>query len=532
MNIDYLIVGAGSAGCVLANRLTEDPDVSVLLLEAGPTDRSLDVMIPAAFSKLFGSKRDWNYETQKQEHADNRQLYWPRGKMLGGSSSMNAMIYIRGHRADYDAWRDAGNDGWSYADVLPYFKRAEDSELGASAYHGAGGPLRVSTARDLNPLSQAFIDAAQQVGLAYNDDFNGATQEGVGPYQLTQGSGRRWSAARGYLRPAMSRPNLHVQTQALVTDVFIDNGRAIGVHAAIDGDRRFVRAEREVILCGGAVNSPQLLMLSGIGSAAQLSDVGIDVRYDLPGVGQNLLDHPAVGAVWFTDEPITLHSAESLPNLATFLTRGRGPLTSNVGESGGFVRTDDTLDAPDLQYHFAPGVFLNHGLDDSPGHGYTIAPTLVQPASVGQLYLNSPDPTRPPVIAPNYLADDKDMAALVFGLRQAVEIAAAPPLNRYESARFLPVVDDEEGLRTHIRQYVETLYHPVGTCRMGPDDDAVTDNELRVRGVDGLRVVDASIMPTIPRGNTNAPTIMVAERAADLIRGRTPLVPSDPAALA
>jgi choline dehydrogenase len=392
-----------------------------LLLEAGPTDRCQEVAVPAAFSKLFGTQRDWAYATEPQDALCDRELYWPRGKVLGGSSSMNAMIYIRGNRADYDAWREQGNAGWGFDDVLPYFIRAEDNERGASAYHGIGGPLHVADLRTVNPLTRAFVDAAAEAGLATNDDFNGPRQEGAGCYQVTQRRGRRCSAATAYLRPAMRRRNLTVRTGVNVAAVLFEGRRAVGVDCVVDGRRRHARAGREVVLCGGAVNSPQLLLLSGVGPADDLRAAGIDVVADLPGVGRNLQDHPAVPILWLTARTISLAGAESTRHLVDYLVRRRGPLTSNVAEAGGFVHTRSGLPGPDLQYHFAPVIYADHGRSALPGHGYTIAPTLLQPNSRGTIHLRSADPLASPVIEPCYLRDACDLQRLVDGVRLALE---------------------------------------------------------------------------------------------------------------
>lgn len=534
---DYVIVGAGSAGCVLANRLTEDPGTTVLVLEAGPSDDCDEVRIPAAFYRLFKTQRDWAYQTEEQKQLQGRRLFWPRGRMLGGCSSINAMIYIRGHRLDYDTWRDEhGCTGWGYADLLPYFRRAEDQARGPSAYHGTGGPLRVEDLRSVHELSRAFLAAAVGWGLPPNDDFNGAEQDGVGQYQVTQRRGRRWSTADGYLRPATSRPNLTVCTDALVTRVLLDGdgrSRATGVTYRHRGVEHTARVEAEVVLAGGAINSPQLLMLSGIGPATHLREVGVDVIADSPGVGANLHDHPAVPALWFTQGTDDLYSAENPLGMMQWFLARRGKFTSNVAETGAFLRTRDDLPAPDVQLHVAPAMFVNHGLTEPPGVGFTIGPTLVSVASRGTLRLRTGDPRLPPVIEPNYLEAPEDLASLVAGIRIAREIGDRPPLRRFLRSEYLPGprVHDTEALEEYVRSAVETLYHPVGTCAMGTGENAVVDTELRVRGVAGLRVVDASVMPTVPRGNTNAPTIALAERASDLIRGRVPLAASAPVLL-
>ena len=519
---DYVIVGAGSAGCVLAARLTEDPDVSVLLIEAGPPDTIDNVHVPVAFPQLMRTQVDWDYSTGLEPHVDRRRIYLPRGRALGGSSSINAMIYIRGNRADYDQWRDDGCDGWGYDDLLPYFKRSEDNERGASEYHGAGGPLTVSDGRSRNPIMDAFLEAVSSAGHPANDDFNGAEQDGFGRYQLTQRDGRRCSAAVAYLHPAMERPNLEVRPYTQVHRILFEGGRAVGVEAARMGELEELRAEREVILCGGAYNSPQLLMLSGVGDGETLTLLQIPVVLDQPSVGQNLQDHPAAGVAFTHDDERSLLSAMSEENLAAFEQRGVGPLTSNIAEAGGFLRTGGGLPAPDIQVHAAPALYVDEGLTPVFEHGFGAAPCMLKPASRGVVGLMSPDPTGKPYILHNYYAEDSDLQAMVDGLRAVIEICRQPALSDFaKRPYYLPASDSDEDLRTHIRQQTFTLYHPVGTCRMGSDESAVVDLDLRVRGVEGLRVVDASVMPSVTRGNTNAPTIAIAERAADLIRGRS-----------
>ena len=517
---DYVIVGAGSAGCVLAYRLAES-GASVLVLEAGGDDAGIDMIkIPAGFPNLFKTEVDWDYSTTEQKHLLGRRLYWPRGKVVGGSSSINAQLYVRGNALDYDTWRDdLGCTGWGYAELLPYFKRAEDNERGASAYHGAGGPLRVEDLRYRHDLTQAFVESAVAFGLPRNDDFNGAAQDGAGFFQVTQRRGARWSAASAYLRPALATGGVTLTTGALVTRVVVEGGRAVGVDWLQDGVERGADAEAEVLLSGGAVNSPQLLMLSGIGPAPHLRELGLPVVSDLPGVGGNLQDHLAIPVVWLTRGTTSLHDHENVRQLLRWQATRRGPFASTVAESCAFVRTRADLPAPDVQFHVAAAAFFDNGLGEPPGPGFTMAPTLVSVASAGRLRLASADPRWRPSIDAGYLTADEDLEALTAGVRMAREIAAVGPLGPFLDREFLPGPDASgpDDLREHVRRWSQTLYHPVGTCAMGVGDDSVVDLECRVRGVAGLRVVDASIMPAVPRGNTNAPTIALAEKAADLI---------------
>jgi choline dehydrogenase len=521
---DYVIVGAGSAGCVLANRLTEDPDTTVLVLEAGGSDNRQEIRIPVAFPKLFKGPCDWAYETEEQSQLGRRTLYWPRGKILGGSSSMNAMIYIRGNRSDYDHWRSVGNEGWGYEDALPYFKKAENRERGADAYHGTGGPLNVADLRYVNPVSRAFVEAADEIGLPRNDDFNGEEQEGVGTYQVTQRKGRRHSAADAYLRPAIKRSNLTVQTGARANRLFFEGTRAVGVEYVRGGRLERTYVDGEVILSGGAINSPQLLMLSGIGPADGLRALDIPVTHDLPGVGRNLQDHPMIAVAYECRAPVTLDEAETRGNLARYLLSKRGPLASNIAEAGGFVRIDPAAHAPDLQFHFLPCYFLDNGFKNPRGCGFTFGPTLLRPRSRGHITLRSGDPSRPPAIQPNYLDDEPDLRLLVEGVKLARRLAQTAAFDPFRGKEVWPgtKAQSDEAIAGHIRRNVQTLYHPVGTCKMGDDPMAVVDDRLRVRGTEGLRVVDASIMPNIVSGNTNAPTIMIAEKAADMIKQDTP----------
>lgn len=519
---DYVVVGAGSAGCVLAGRLSEDSDTSVLLLEAGKPDEKREIRIPAAFSDLFKTEYDWEYYTNPQPEMNNRELYWPRGKTLGGSSSINAMIYIRGHPHDYDQWASLGNDGWAYEDVLPYFKRSERFNPGGGGdYHGTDGPLHVSDLRTVNPLTERFLKATEEVGYERNGDFNGAEQEGIGQYHVTQKKGKRHSAAEAFLKPVLDRPNLTVETGAQATQLRFDGDRTTGVEYRQDDTALYAEATEEVVLSAGAVNSPHLLLCSGIGDPEHLDEHGIAPTAELPGVGRNLQDHLFASVVYESTEGGTLDDAGRIRDLAKFFVLKRGHLTSNVAEAGGFFRTDDDLPAPDMQFHFGPGYFMNHGFDNpEEGHGISLAATQLRPESRGRITLHSSNPLDDPAIDPNYLDADRDRELLVEGVRRAREIIQADAFDEVRGDEVWPGEDvqTDEEILDHIRETSETVYHPVGTCKMGDDEMAVVDDRLRVHGVDGLRVADASIMPTLTGGNTHAPTVMIAEKAVDMIR--------------
>lgn len=521
---DYIIVGAGSAGCTLAYRLGEDRNVRILVLEAGKPDTHPFIHMPAGVVQLAGKGLfNWGYSTEPQVHCKGREMYWPRGKGLGGSSSINAMLYVRGNHWDYDHWRQLGNEGWSWREVLPYFRRAQNQERGGGDWHGTGGPLNVAEQVSPAPINTAFLAACEQAGHRRTNDFNGAEQDGVGYYQVTQRGGKRWSTATAYLRPALQRGNVTVLTEAQTLRVIIDRGRATGVLYRKGGKDELVHASREVLLSGGAINSPQILMLSGIGPADHLRDMGIGVIADVPGVGAHLQDHLDAATLMFCKTRDTYDTANQLVTLAKYLFTKSGPGTSCIAETGGFLRTKAGLSAPDIQLHFIPAFVIDHGRTQLKKNGMTLHVCLLRPQSEGSIRLKSTDPFAHPAIDPNYLGDPADLAVLRQGTRMAREIFAQRAFDPYRGEELEPGSSRQSDAEIDewIRARCETIYHPVGTCRMGPDSavSAVVDNQLRVRGVAGLRVVDASIMPTLIGGNTNAPTIMIAERAADFIRG-------------
>jgi choline dehydrogenase len=514
---DYVIVGAGSAGCVLAARLSEDPNVSVLLLEAGPPDVKENIHVPLGYLQLARTDVDWDYYSAPEPNCDGRRIALPRGKVLGGSSSVNAMVYIRGNRADYDAWNQPG---WSWDDLLPYFLKSEDNERGASEWHGAGGPLAVSDQRSGNTITPAFVEAGVEAGLARNEDFNGAEQDGVGMYQVTQRGGMRASAAVAYLHPAIERPNLTVMPYMHVNRVLFEGRRAVGVEASQLGQGQELRAEREVILCGGAYNSPQLLMLSGVGPAEHLAMREIELLLDQPAVGENLSDHPSAYNVWTTPEPESLLQALEPAALEEFAATQTGPFASNLAEAGGFARIEDGAEAPDFQFHVAPVHIVDEGMGDPQAHGVWVSPNLLTPESRGSVRLASKDPSAKPIIRNSFYEAEADMERMIAALRLAEEICAQPAFKPYAAEPFTtPAGGSDDDLRAHIATTTYEIYHPVGTCAIG----SVVDPELRVEGLEGIRVVDASVMPVVPRGNTNAPVIAIAERAADLIKGVAPL---------
>jgi choline dehydrogenase len=519
----YIIVGAGSAGCVLANRLSADPNNRVLLLEAGGRDWNPFIHMPAGLAELVKFDHlNWGYYTEPERELHGRKLYWPRGKVLGGSSSINAMCYVRGQPQDYDSWAAAGNPGWSYAEVLPYFKKSEDQQRGASTWHGVGGGLSVQDLRHHNPLSEAFIDAARAVNFIANDDFNGPRQEGIGFYQVTQRNGQRCSAAVGYLAPIKQRRNLRIVTGALAQRLAFKGARATGVEYSHRGKNCIAHCDGEVILCGGAINSPQLLLLSGIGPAQALRDLGISVIAEAPGVGENLQDHLDICTLYKCSQRISYDFnllQEALVAGRYLLTRN-GPGTSNIAEAGGFVRSRYAADGrPDIQLHFVPAQLDDHGRNRLPGHGFTLHACFLRPESRGRIRLRSASVADAPFIEANYLQSGRDLEMSIEAARISREILNATPLARYRGQEVFPgaAAQTDADLAEFVRRKAESIYHPVGTCRMGNDAMAVVDAALRVRGTEGLRVVDASIMPTLVSGNTNAPTMMIAEKGADFL---------------
>ena len=519
---DYVIAGAGSAGCVLAARLSEDPDVRVLVVEAGLPDSNPMIHVSPAWPLLWLSRYDWAYFSEPEPALHGRKVFLPRGKVVGGSSSINAMIYMRGNRLDYDGWAAAGATGWSYADVLPYFIKAEDNERGADEYHGVGGPLRVCDPHYRHPVMMAMLESAVRAGHPFNHDLNGAGQDGVGLYQSTQRDGMRCSAADAYLHPALERPNLELLTGALVTRVLLDGTSARGLEVDIGGAVRELRAERETILCAGTYNTPQILMLSGIGIPDELAPFGIDPVVDLP-VGENLQDHILVQLAYLTDTE-SMIAANTPENQKLLEKDASGMLSSNGAEMGGFLRSRAGLDAPDIQIHGAPVLFTEHGLGVPYDHGYSVGPTLLTPTSRGKVWLRTGMPGTAPRIRHNHFGSEEDRQAMLAGLRLVMEITAQPAVRAHQRGEpvNVPASDSDADLLAWLEREVFSVFHPVGTCAIG----SVVDPELRVYGVRNLRVVDASVMPTIVRGNTNAPTIMIAEKAADMIRGVAPPLPT------
>ncbi|MBI3283398.1 MAG: choline dehydrogenase [Burkholderiales bacterium] len=523
---DYLVVGGGSGGCAVASRLSEDTNTSVTVLEAGGKGDSWLVKTPAAVAAMLPTTiNNWAFQTVPQPGLNGRRGYQPRGKMLGGSSGLNAMVYIRGHRQDYDRWAALGNPGWSYEEVLPYFIRSENNQTFGAPYHGQSGPLRVGELRSDNPFQHVYLEAARQAGFPLNKDFNGAEQEGIGIYQVTQHRGERWSAARGYLHPFIGqRPNLKVETGCHVTRILFEGRRAVGVELLQNGVRRSLRARKEVLLAAGALQTPQLLQLSGVGAGADLQALGIPVLHDLPGVGRNLQDHPDfVFKYRSTSLDLLGVSAAGGLRLARefwrYQHRRRGIVSSNGAEGGGFLKTDPALSAPDIQLHFVVAMIDDHARKLHWGHGYSCHVCLLRPQSIGEVTLASPDPLAAPLINPRFLEHPDDLENMVKAFKLTRKLMDTPAMQamRYADFQTADVHSDDE-IRAALRRHCDTVYHPVGTCKMGVDSMAVVDPALRVHGLDGLRIVDASIMPTLIGGNTNAPGMMIGEKAADLIR--------------
>jgi choline dehydrogenase len=525
VEFDYVIVGAGSAGCVLANRLSADGKNSVLLLEAGPKDSNLWIHVPLGYAKLFKDKSvNWMYHTEPEPGLGGRQVFQPRGKVLGGSSSINGLLYVRGQHEDYDRWRQHGNAGWGYEDVLPYFKKAENQQRGADTYHGVGGPLPVSDWRHADPLSEAFVVAAAETGIPTNPDFNGATQEGAGFFQTTTRRGRRASTAFSYLRPAKGRGNLHVETDALAQRILFEGRRARAVEYRQGSSLRTARARKEILVSGGAYNSPQLLQLSGVGPAELLKQHGIEIVLDAPGVGNDLQDHMQVRLVMRCAQRVTLndivnHPVRRVMAGVQYAALRKGPLTIAAGTSGAFFKTNPRLASPDIQIHFLPFSTDRMGEKLHSFSGFSASVCQLRPESRGSLRIKSADPTVPPEIRINYLATETDRAAFIEGLKVLRKILSAPALKPYVAEEVAPgpKISSDEELLSFCRQTGSTVYHPTSTCRMGNDPLAVVDQRLRLRGIEGLRVVDASIMPDLMSGNTNAPTVMIAEKASDMI---------------
>ncbi|MEX3964147.1 GMC family oxidoreductase [Paraburkholderia sp. EG286B] len=522
--VDYLIVGAGSAGCVLAHRLSADARNAVLLLEAGGEDNNPWIHVPVGYFKtMHNPALDWCYRTEPDEGVAGRQIDWPRGKVLGGSSSLNGLLYVRGQREDYDRWAALGNRGWSYADVLPYFRKSEDQERGANAWHGVGGPLKVSDLRLRRPIADHFIAAAQEIGIPLNEDYNGAVQEGVGYFQQTAYNGFRWSTAKGFLKPARKRSNLIVETRAQASRILFEGRRAVGVEYLQDGVKKTARARVEVILASGAIGSPQILQHSGVGPAHVLRNAGVAVLHDLPGVGQNLQDHLQVRLVFRTRER-TLNDEVNHPlrkaliGLQYALWR-TGPLTLAASQVAIFTRSNPAVERPDIQFHMQPLSADKPGQGAHPFSAFTASVCQLRPHSRGSVEIRSADPLQYPAIRANYLSDARDHPVVIGGIRVARRIAAAPSLAPHIVSEFVPgerYQSDAELLEA-ARQFSQSIYHPAGTCKMGRDATAVVDDRLRVHGLAALRVVDASIMPELVSGNTNAPVIMIAEKAADMI---------------